>query len=80
MYKIYFYRDKRGRQPVYDYLMGLASRKDKNSRIKLNKHNDYMQALARFGLQLVSLILSIYRITFGSCGLCVIEVYLRYGK
>lgn len=27
MYKIYFYRDKRGRQPVYDYLMGLASRK-----------------------------------------------------
>ncbi|WP_419084247.1 MULTISPECIES: type II toxin-antitoxin system RelE/ParE family toxin [Phascolarctobacterium] len=52
MYKIYFYRDKRGRQPVYDYLMELASRKDKNSRIKLNKHNDYMQALAEFGLQL----------------------------
>lgn len=52
MYKIYFYRDKRGRQPVYDYLMELASRKDKNSRIKLNKHNDYMQALARLGLQL----------------------------
>lgn len=50
MYKIYFYRDKRGRQPVYYYLMELASRKDKNSRIKLNKHNDYMQALARFGL------------------------------
>lgn len=43
MYKIYFYRDKRGRQPVYDYLMELASRKDKNSR---------MQALAEFGLQL----------------------------
>ena len=21
MYKIYFYRDKRGRQPVYDYLI-----------------------------------------------------------
>ena len=52
MYKIYFYRDKRGRQPVYDYLMELASRKDKNSRIKLNKHNDYMQALARPFLQL----------------------------
>lgn len=25
MYKIYFYRDKRGRQPVYDYLMELLS-------------------------------------------------------
>lgn len=52
MYKIYFYKDKRGKQPVYDYLLELKSKNDKDSRIKLNKHNDYLQALAEFGLKL----------------------------
>ncbi len=52
MYKIYFYKDKRGKQPVYDYLLELKSKNDKASRIKLNKHNDYLQALAEFGLKL----------------------------
>lgn len=52
MYKIYFYKDKRGKQPVYDYLLELKGKNDKDSRIKLNKHNDYLQALAEFGLKL----------------------------
>lgn len=52
MYKIYFYKDRRGRQPAYDYLEALANRKDKDSRIRLNKHNDYLQALAEYGLKL----------------------------
>ena len=49
MYKIFFYQDGRGKEPVYDYLKLLSKRKDKDSRIKLNKCNDYIQALAEFG-------------------------------
>ena len=52
MYKIYFYKDRRGRQQAYEYLKGLAKRTDKDSRIKLKKHNDYLQALAVYGLKL----------------------------
>lgn len=52
MYKIYFYKDRRGKQPAYEYLQALAAKKDKDSRIKLNKHNDYLQALAEYGLKL----------------------------
>lgn len=52
MYKIYFYKDRHGRQQAYEYLRDLAGRKDKDSRIKLNKHNDYLQALAEYGLKL----------------------------
>ena len=49
MYKIFFYQDSRGNEPVYDYLKLLSKRKDKDSRIKLNKCNDYIQALAEYG-------------------------------
>lgn len=49
MYKIYFYKDKHGRQPVLEYLQYLSGRRDKDSRIKLNKINDYIEALSRYG-------------------------------
>lgn len=49
MYKIYFYRDKSGKQPVIDYMAELKKKKDKDSRIKLNKINDYIQALSVYG-------------------------------
>lgn len=52
MHQIYFYRDKSGRRPVADYLTELASRKDKDSRIKLNKIRDYVKALSEYGTQL----------------------------
>ena len=42
MYKIFFYQDGRGKEPVYEYLKELSKRKDKDSRIKLNKYNDYI--------------------------------------
>ena len=45
MYAIVFYKDKNGKELVADYIKGLASKKDKNSRIKLNKINDYIEAL-----------------------------------
>ena len=49
MHPIYFYRDKQGRRPVADYLDELATRKDKDSRIKLKKIQDYMKILRNYG-------------------------------
>ena len=51
MHEIYFYKDKKGNQPVLDYIRYLAKRKDKDSRIKANKINDYIEMLARYGTQ-----------------------------
>jgi phage-related protein len=49
MYKIRFYKDQCGKSPVANYIKGLAGRKDKDSRIKLEKINDYLQALQKGG-------------------------------
>ncbi len=51
MHKIYFYRDKNGREPVTEYLAELRGKKDKDSRIKLNKLNDYIEMLSEYGTQ-----------------------------
>lgn len=52
MYSIYFYREKNGNCPVADYIRELAARKDKDSRVKLRKIQDYINALREYGLQL----------------------------
>lgn len=52
MYNIFFYKDKKGDEPVLDYMRKLASKKGKDSRIKLNKINDYIELLSRYGTQL----------------------------
>lgn len=49
VYNIIFYKDRNGKQPVLEYLKELAAKKDKDSRIKLNKLNDYIQALSVYG-------------------------------
>ncbi|MER0123195.1 type II toxin-antitoxin system RelE/ParE family toxin [Streptococcus sp. ZJ93] len=49
MNEIYFYRDKNGKEPVLDYMRELASQKSKDSRIKLNKIQDYIQVLSLHG-------------------------------
>lgn len=49
MYKIHFYKDKNGKEPVFEYLQELTAKKDKDSRIKANKINDYIEVLSRFG-------------------------------
>lgn len=51
MYEIHFYKDRNGIEPVKEYIAGLASRKDKNSRIKLNKIMDYIKVLGEYGTQ-----------------------------
>jgi len=49
VYKISFYRDKDGKQPVADYMRELAGQEGKDARIKLNKIRDYVQVLRTFG-------------------------------
>ena len=45
MHEIIFYEDSSGRKPVREYMRELEKSKSKDSRIKLNKINDYIQAL-----------------------------------
>ena len=45
----YFYKDKNGNEPVLDYLKELTDKNDKDSRIKANKINDYIQMLQLYG-------------------------------
>ena len=49
MFEIIFYKDKNGKEPVLEYMQALAGRKDKDSRVKFNKIQEYMQALANYG-------------------------------
>ena len=51
MHPIYFYRDRNGREPALDYLRKLIKRKDKDSRIKSEKWNDYIEILRKYGTQ-----------------------------
>lgn len=49
MFKIIFYKDRRGKRPVAEYIRELSKKNDKDSRIKLDKINDYMQTLREAG-------------------------------
>lgn len=49
MYDIFFYRDKDGNEPVYEYLKELRGKNDKDSRIKSTKILDYIEVLRRHG-------------------------------
>lgn len=52
MHPIYFYKDRNGHEPVKEYLQELAKKNDKDSRIKSDKINDYIEALKQYGKQL----------------------------
>lgn len=49
MYKIEFYKDRNGKEPVKEYISELAGKKDKDSRINLNKIRDYIKTLSEYG-------------------------------
>ncbi|GHV96636.1 hypothetical protein AGMMS50293_29560 [Spirochaetia bacterium] len=49
MYEVVFYQDKNGKVPILEYLQDLAKRKGKDSRIKVNKIQDYIEALKVYG-------------------------------
>ena len=52
MYEIKFYVDKDGNKPVLNYLRDLIAKGDKDSRIKANKIQDYINLLKEFGIGL----------------------------
>ena len=49
MHEIYFYEDKDGDSPVFNYIQDLSLKNDKDSRINHNKINDYIQVLSEHG-------------------------------
>lgn len=49
MYRIFFYRDRKGKSALVDYLTELSAKHDKNSRVKFNKISDYIDALSKYG-------------------------------
>ena len=49
VYTIRFYRDRKGNEPVKEYIKNLASRNDKNSRIKIKKIREYLKVLSEYG-------------------------------
>ena len=49
MHEIYFYEDKDGKSPVYEYMQDLSQRSDKDSRINLAKIQDYINVLHEHG-------------------------------
>ena len=49
MYKIRFYKDRKGNVPVLDFLRKLAKQKGKDSRINLGKIQDYIKILEEHG-------------------------------
>lgn len=50
MYSIAFYETRNGEKPTKRYIEELAGKTDKNSRIKANKIQLYMQVLQTYGL------------------------------
>lgn len=52
MHPIYFYRDRDGNRPIAAYIAELTAKKDKDSRIKLNKIRDYIKALSEYGTRI----------------------------
>ena len=51
MYEVKFYVDRNGKEPVAEYIAELAGKKDKDSRIKLNKIREYIKVLSENGTQ-----------------------------
>lgn len=49
MYKVYFYKDSNGKEPVLEYMRQLAAGGGKEKRIQLNKIHEYIQVLEVYG-------------------------------
>jgi phage-related protein len=49
MFDVLFYRDRSGKEPVLEFIQELDKRKDKDSRIQINKIYDYIDFLRSVG-------------------------------
>lgn len=54
MHEIIFYKNAKGKEPVLEYMQELNENSGKDSRVKLNKINDYIQALSVYGTEQLS--------------------------
>ena len=79
LYHVHFYKDRNGHEPVKEYLEELAAKKDKNSRIKLNKIRDYIKILVNMEHAPANRTRSTLRAIFGSCVHCRTAFYLSRG-
>lgn len=52
MYKVSFYKDQNGNEPVREFMAELAKKKDKDSRINFNKIRDYINMLSEHGTRI----------------------------
>lgn len=50
MYKIIFYTDINGKSEIQDYIINLRKKKNKDSKIKLNKITAYLNQLSKRGV------------------------------
>lgn len=48
-HEIFFYKDKNGKEPVREFIEELSKKNTKDSRINLNKIQDYIQILVKLG-------------------------------
>ena len=51
MFNIIFYKDKKGNEPVKDYIVSLKLQDTKDSAIKLSKIQDYLNVLRQNGIR-----------------------------
>jgi len=51
MYRIRFFKDRRGREPIKEYIAELAASNSKDSQIKFQKISDYLKYLSEKGKQ-----------------------------
>ncbi len=49
MYEIIFYKNKKGKSEIHDYLLDLQKRNDKNSRVNLEKIDACIRVLKKHG-------------------------------
>jgi len=49
VYSVDFYQDESGKEPVFEYMLTLFRKNDKDSRIKLQKIQDYIRTLKEHG-------------------------------
>lgn len=52
MYRIYFFKNDNGSQPIKQLIIELSNKKDKNSKITVNKIKDYIKALSINGTRI----------------------------
>lgn len=52
MYKIIFYKDRKGKSEVQEYILNLQKKKDKNSRVNLEKISSCIDLLSEQGIDI----------------------------